>query len=115
MNLAIVVVPTRADAEIVLKELNAGVDFGVPAKEKSSDATAVDGGYIGALEPARPCVFGALASGAAPLSKPSVPFPAVNVMTSAPVFHRVLPITAVLTSVHLTVPNLARRTRARSS
>jgi tetratricopeptide (TPR) repeat protein len=51
LNLAIVVVPTRADAEVVLKQLNGGVDFGILAKEKSTDATAVDGGYIGALEP----------------------------------------------------------------
>ena len=51
LNLAIIVVPTRADAEGVLKQLNAGVDFGVLAKEKSTDASAVDGGYMGALEP----------------------------------------------------------------
>ena len=37
LNLAIIVVPTRADAEIVLKQLNGGVDFGVLAKEKSTE------------------------------------------------------------------------------
>jgi tetratricopeptide (TPR) repeat protein len=51
LNLAIIVVPTRANAEAVLKQLNAGADFGVLAKEKSTDPSAVDGGYMGALEP----------------------------------------------------------------
>jgi tetratricopeptide (TPR) repeat protein len=51
LNLAIIVVPTRPDAEAVLKQLKAGVDFGVLAKEVSTDATAVDGGYMGALDP----------------------------------------------------------------
>ena len=51
LNLAIIVTPTRADAEVVLKQLNGGVDFGVLAKENSTDATAVDGGYMGALAP----------------------------------------------------------------
>ena len=40
LNLAIIVMPTRADAEGVLKQLNAGVDFGVLAKEKSADPSA---------------------------------------------------------------------------
>ena len=50
-NLAIIVVPTRTDAEALLKQLRAGMDFSVLAKEKSTDATATDGGYMGALEP----------------------------------------------------------------
>jgi hypothetical protein len=40
-----------ADAETILKQLNAGTDFSVLAKEKSIDATASDGGYIGKLAP----------------------------------------------------------------
>ncbi len=51
LNLAIIVVPTKPDAEAVLKQLSAGMDFGVLAKEISIDATAVDGGYMGALDP----------------------------------------------------------------
>jgi tetratricopeptide (TPR) repeat protein len=51
LNLAIIVVPTRQDAEAALKRLSAGMDFGVLAKEISIDATAVDGGYMGALDP----------------------------------------------------------------
>jgi hypothetical protein len=43
--------PTQAGAEAVLKQLNAGADFSVLAKEKSTDATAVDGGYLGKMDP----------------------------------------------------------------
>jgi len=35
----------------VLKQLNAGADFSVLAKEKSTDATSVDGGYLGKMDP----------------------------------------------------------------
>jgi tetratricopeptide (TPR) repeat protein len=51
MNLGIIVTPAMADAEAVLKQLKAGTDFSVLAKEKSIDATASDGGYLGNLTP----------------------------------------------------------------
>jgi tetratricopeptide (TPR) repeat protein len=51
MNLGIIVTPTLKDAEQVLKQLNSGADFFVLAKERSIDASASDGGYIGELDP----------------------------------------------------------------
>jgi tetratricopeptide (TPR) repeat protein len=51
LDLGIIVMPTQAGAEAVLKQLNAGADFSVLAKEKSTDATAVDGGYLGKMDP----------------------------------------------------------------
>jgi len=51
LDLGIIVMPTQAGAEAVLKQLNAGADFSVVAKEKSTDATAVDGGYLGKMDP----------------------------------------------------------------
>jgi len=51
LDLGIIVLPTQARAEAVLKQLNAGADFSVLAKEKSIDSTAVDGGYMGKLDP----------------------------------------------------------------
>ena len=51
LDLGIIVLPTQARAEAVLKQLNAGADFSVLAKEKSTDATATDGGYMGKLDP----------------------------------------------------------------
>jgi tetratricopeptide (TPR) repeat protein len=51
LDLGIIVMPTEAGAEAVLKQLNAGADFSVLAKEKSTDATAVDGGYLGKMDP----------------------------------------------------------------
>ncbi len=51
MDLGIIVTPTMADAKAVLKQLNAGADFSVLAKEKSIDPTASDGGYMGKLDP----------------------------------------------------------------
>lgn len=49
MNLGIIVTPTMAGAEGVLKQLRAGTDFSILAKEKSIDATAVNGGFMGRL------------------------------------------------------------------
>jgi hypothetical protein len=49
LDLGIIVVPTIADAEKVLGQLKAGSDFSILAKEKSTDATATDGGYLGKL------------------------------------------------------------------
>jgi tetratricopeptide (TPR) repeat protein len=51
IDIAIIVMPTMAEAETVLKQLSAGTDFAVLAKEKSTDATASDGGYMGKLDP----------------------------------------------------------------
>jgi tetratricopeptide (TPR) repeat protein len=51
LELAIIVTPTAADAEKVIKDFKSGTDFGVLAKEKSIDSTADDGGYLGRLNP----------------------------------------------------------------
>ena len=51
LDLGIIVVPTRRDMDQVVKELRAGMDFSVLAKERSTDATAVDGGYLGRMAP----------------------------------------------------------------
>ena len=51
LDLGIIVMPTQAGAEAALKQLNAGADFSVVAKEKSTDATSVDGGYLGKMDP----------------------------------------------------------------
>ena len=51
MDLGIIVLPTLNDAQLVLKQLKGGTDFSVLAKEKSIDATAPDGGYMGNLAP----------------------------------------------------------------
>jgi tetratricopeptide (TPR) repeat protein len=51
VDLGIIVVPSRSDIEQVIKQLRAGMDFSVLAKEKSLDATAVDGGYVGRVIP----------------------------------------------------------------
>jgi tetratricopeptide (TPR) repeat protein len=53
MDIGIIVTPTMADAEKVLKQLNSGTDFAVLAKEKSIDATASDGGYLGKVSTAQ--------------------------------------------------------------
>ena len=51
LDLGIIVVPTVDDAHIVEKQLRSGENFSVLAKEKSVDATATDGGYLGKLNP----------------------------------------------------------------
>ena len=51
LDLGIIVVPTRRDIDQVVKELQAGMDFSVLAKERSIDATAVNGGYLGNTVP----------------------------------------------------------------
>ncbi len=48
-EIGIIVTSTEAEAAGVLKQLNAGWDFSVLAKEKSIDSTANDGGYMGSL------------------------------------------------------------------
>ena len=51
MDLGIIVMPTLNDAQLVVKQLKKGTDFFVLAKERSIDATAPDGGYMGNLAP----------------------------------------------------------------
>jgi cytochrome oxidase Cu insertion factor (SCO1/SenC/PrrC family)/Cu/Ag efflux protein CusF len=51
VDIGIIVTPTLANAQSVLKQLNAGMDFAVLAKERSIDATASDGGYMGKVDP----------------------------------------------------------------
>jgi len=53
IDLGIIVLPTLEDAQQIVKELNSGKDFSVLAKEKSTDATAADGGYMGNLDPSQ--------------------------------------------------------------
>ncbi len=50
-EVGILVTRTQAEAEAVLVQLRAGMDFGVLVKEHSSDSTAGDGGYMGRLSP----------------------------------------------------------------
>ncbi len=52
-DVGMIVSRTAEDAEAVLKELKAGTDFGVLAKERSIDPTSNDGGYIGRLSTAQ--------------------------------------------------------------
>jgi len=51
IDLGIIVVPTIEEAQAAQRELNKGEDFSTMAKEKSIDATAADGGYLGKLDP----------------------------------------------------------------
>ncbi len=51
VDIGIIETSTEAEAADVLKQLNAGWDFGVLAKEKSIDSTANDGGYMGRFSP----------------------------------------------------------------
>jgi len=51
IDLGIIVMPTLDDAKSVVEQLKNGADFSVLAKEKSIDATAVDGGYVGNIVP----------------------------------------------------------------
>lgn len=53
MDLGIIVMPTQEAAQTILKELKDGEDFAVLAKEESIDATSVDGGYVGKIDPAQ--------------------------------------------------------------
>lgn len=64
LKLGIIVTASADEADSVLKQLKAGFDFGVLAKEKSIDPSAKNGGYIGAIDPSqvrpelRPAVSG---------------------------------------------------------
>jgi len=53
VELGIIVTSTEAEAADVLRQLNAGWDFSVLAKERSIDPTSIDGGYLGKLSPAQ--------------------------------------------------------------
>jgi len=48
--LRIIVVNSQSEAERILARLNAGGDFAAIAKEKSTDVTADDGGYMGQID-----------------------------------------------------------------
>src|SRR5258708_6361067 len=50
--LRLIVVNSASEAESLLAQLKAGADFAVLAREKSVDATSIDGGMLGALDPA---------------------------------------------------------------
>src|ERR1700733_7085440 len=52
MHVGIIITRTSEAAQAALKELNAGMDFGVLAKEHSIDPSAANGGYLGQLNPA---------------------------------------------------------------
>ncbi len=49
--LRLIVVNSAADAEKLRQQLQSGADFAVLAREKSIDATSVDGGMLGAVDP----------------------------------------------------------------
>jgi tetratricopeptide (TPR) repeat protein len=49
--LRLIVVNSLAEAQRILELLNRGADFGVLAQEKSVDATAADGGWMGEVAP----------------------------------------------------------------
>ena len=50
-DLGILVTSSESQAKQALEQLKTGMDFGVLAKEKSIDPSAVDGGYLGRLDP----------------------------------------------------------------
>jgi FG-GAP-like repeat/ASPIC and UnbV/PPIC-type PPIASE domain len=51
VELGVLITAKAEDADAILKQLKAGADFGVLAKEKSIDTTAGEGGYLGRLSP----------------------------------------------------------------
>lgn len=51
-DLGIIVTPTAEKAAAVLKRLQGGWNFGVVAKEESTDVSAENGGYLGKMSPA---------------------------------------------------------------
>ena len=51
LELGIIVCSSEAEAADVLRQLNAGMDFGVLAKEKSIDHSSSNGGYMGRVTP----------------------------------------------------------------
>jgi tetratricopeptide (TPR) repeat protein len=51
-GLSIIVVGSADEAEQILERLKKGEDFAALAKQKSTDSTAADGGYMGKVDPA---------------------------------------------------------------
>jgi len=47
----LIVVDSAGEAERIRQQLKSGFDFGVLAREKSTDATAIDGGFLGKVDP----------------------------------------------------------------
>ena len=52
ITLQIIVVDSSAEAERLLQQIKNGTDFATLAKQKSTDASAAGGGYMGRLDPA---------------------------------------------------------------
>src|SRR6185369_15838421 len=52
IKLQIIVVESSAEAERLLQQIKSGADFATLAKQKSTDASAAGGGYMGQLDPA---------------------------------------------------------------
>ncbi|HXB70666.1 MAG TPA: FG-GAP-like repeat-containing protein [Candidatus Acidoferrales bacterium] len=50
--LRLIVVNSATQAGQILEALNSGADFAVMAREKSVDATSLDGGFLGSVDPA---------------------------------------------------------------
>jgi FG-GAP-like repeat/PPIC-type PPIASE domain/ASPIC and UnbV len=51
LELQIIVVSSRADAERIVSQLKTGSDFGELAKQHSTDGSASSGGYMGLIDP----------------------------------------------------------------
>src|ERR1017187_3359973 len=49
--LRLIVVNSAAEAEKLQEQLKSGADFAVMAREKSVDATSLDGGFLGNVDP----------------------------------------------------------------
>jgi tetratricopeptide (TPR) repeat protein len=52
VTVRVIVVDSAGEAEKILERLHSGEDFAVLAREKSVDATSIDGGLMGKLDPA---------------------------------------------------------------
>ena len=52
ITLQIIVVDSSAEAEGLLQQIKSGADFATLARQKSTDASAAGGGYMGRLDPA---------------------------------------------------------------
>ena len=53
LALRIIVVNSQQEAQQILDGLKGGQDFSTLAKDKSTDPTANEGGYLGEIEPAK--------------------------------------------------------------
>jgi parvulin-like peptidyl-prolyl isomerase len=51
LPLRMIVVSSPDEAEKIQEQLKGGADFAVLAREKSVDATAIDGGFMGSVDP----------------------------------------------------------------